>query len=147
MIDPGYVNRAAKDFRLQPGSPCITFPLIPQAAPATVRKKLRRPVRLTVAAASVRPGQRVRLRARIPGSERAAADDAVPKVRRDGQWWRVGTMPLRDDVYTASVRLEQGRPWLSFGQTRIWSGRRMLRLRARVRGVGGSNLAMVRIDP
>ena len=26
VIDPGFINRAAKDFRVQPGSPCITFP-------------------------------------------------------------------------------------------------------------------------
>jgi hypothetical protein len=48
-------------------------------------------------------------------------------------------------VYTASVRLEDRRQWRRFGKARVWSGRRTLRLRASVKGVGMSNLIVVRI--
>ena len=145
VIDPGFVNRAAKDFRVLPGSPCINFPLIPQTAPPKPRKQLRRPVRLSSATSTIWPGERVRLRAQIPSSERDGAARAVLRLRRGGEWWRVATMRGRANVFTASVRLEKRRQWRRFGQARVWSGRRTLRLRASVRGLGISNIVVVRI--
>ena len=145
IVDPGFVNRAAKDFRVLPGSPCINFPLIPQTAQPKTRKTLRRPVRLSSATSTVRPGQRVRLRAQIAESEQGPAVSAVLKLRRGGEWWRVVAMRGRDNVFTANVRLEKRRQWRRFGRARVWSGRRTLRLRASVKGLGVSNIIVVRI--
>ena len=144
VIDPGFVNRPAKDFRVQPGSPCITFPLVPQLATDSARKKLRRPVRLWAINSRVRPGGRVRVRAQISEADQDAAQ-AVLKVRWKGQWLRVGKMALEGNVYAARVRLGKRRAWLRFGQTRFRSSRRTLRLRANVHGLGVSNIIVVRI--
>ena len=146
FIDPGFVNRAAKDFRLVPGSPCINFPLIPAIAPVVARKKLKRPVRLWTARSAVRPGGRIRLRAQIPAdSGHAAPKRALLKLRRDGLWRRVGVMRLGKTTYEANVRLEARRAWRRFGQARVWSGRRTLRLRVSVKGVGVSNIVVLKV--
>ena len=98
IVDPGYLNRAAKDFRLVPWSPCINFPLIPATAPVATRKKLKRPVRLWATRLVVYPGGRVRLRAQIPAdSAQGAPRRALLKMRRDGLWRRVEVMRLEQD--------------------------------------------------
>ena len=146
FTDPGFVNRAAKDFRLVPGSPCINFALIPATAPVTTRKKLKRPVRLWTARSVVRPGRRVRLRAQIPAdSQHASPKRALLKLRRDGLWRRVAVMRLGKTAYEANVLLEDRRAWRRFGNARIWSGRRTLRLRASVKGVGVSNMVVLKV--
>jgi parallel beta-helix repeat protein len=146
VTDPGYVNRAAKDFRLRPGSLCIDFPLVPEAKPDNARKKHKRPVRLWAVSPVVRPGGRVRIRAQIPtDSVEAARRRAVLKVRGNGQWLRVGAMRFRAGTYFANPRLGRGRGWRRLGRTRVWSARRALRLRAHVQDVGASNIVVVRI--
>ena len=37
VTEPGYMNRDGKNFRLRPGSPCVTFTPIPAAPPQPVR--------------------------------------------------------------------------------------------------------------
>jgi parallel beta-helix repeat protein len=146
IVDPGYLNRAAKDFRLLPGSPCVHFPLIPATAPVATRKKLKRPVRLWTARHVVYPGGRVRLRAQIPAdSAKGAPRRALLKMRREGLWRRVEVMRLSKTVYETTVRFGKQRGWRRFGRTRVWSGRRTLRLRASVKGVGISNLVVLRL--
>ena len=146
FTDPGFVNRAAKDFRLLPGSPCINFPLIPATPPVAARKKLKRPVRLWAIRPAVRPGGRVRLRAQIPAdSAHGASKRALLKIRRDGHWRLVGVMRLGGTTYGASVRLAKQRAWRRFGRARVWSGRSTLRLRASVKGVGLSNIIVVKV--
>ena len=146
FTDPGFVNRAVKDFRLLPGSPCINFPLLPATPPVTVRKKPKRPVRLWAIRSAVRPGGRVRLRAQIPTeSAHGVSKRAVLKLRRDGRWRLVGAMRLRNNTYEASIRLAKQRAWRRFGRTRVWSGRRTLRLRASVKGLGLSNIVVVKV--
>ena len=148
ITDPGYVNRAAKDFRLHPGSPCNTFSLIPANDPLAARKKLKRPVQLWALRSLVRPGGRIRLRAKLPLDNAGHAPArALLKVRRDGAWRRVGAMKLKLDrtAYEVALRLGDQKKWRSFGQARVWSGRRTLRLRVSVKGVGLSNNLVVRI--
>ena len=83
---------------------------------------------------------------RYPPTAEHAEAGAVLKVRRGGAWRRVGVMRLgSDNVYDGNVRLEKRRAWRRFGQARVWSGRRTLRLRASVKGVGVSNIIVVRI--
>jgi hypothetical protein len=67
------------------------------------------------------------------------------KIRRNGAWSRVSAMRFADGTYAANVRLGNGRGWRRLGRTRVWSGRRALRLRAYVQGVGVSNLVVVRV--
>ena len=146
ITDPGFVNRPAKDFRLLPGSLCINFPLIPTTQPVAARKRLKRPVRLWTLRSAVQPGGRVHLRASIPAeSAPGAPKRAQLKVRRDGAWRLVGAMPLGKSSYEANVRLGKRRTWRRFGRARVWSGRRALRLRASVKGVGLSNIVVVKV--
>ena len=146
ITDPGYVNRAAKDFRLLPGSPCINFPLIPATQPIAARKKLKRPVRLWAIRAVVQAG-----RPRAPAGsdtsrereERAEAGPAEGAPRRSvaaGGSDAPGRRHLRGERTP-----RQAQAWRRFGQARVWSGRRALRLRASVKGVGLSNMVVVKV--
>jgi hypothetical protein len=95
------------------------------------------------------PGGHVRLRARITSdSVRAAASrEAVLKIRRDGDWYRVGAMLLRNGAYGKIVQLgKRGRrESRRFGSTPVGHGPRTLRLRAFVKGAGYSNIVLVRV--
>ena len=110
VTEPGYVNRAAKDFRLRPDSPCVTFTPAPaQPPPVRVSKKPKRPVRLRASAPALWPGGRVRLRAYLTPAAAPAAgsEQAVLRVHRAGQWRRVGVMALRDGSYALGVELKK----------------------------------------
>ena len=150
VVEPGYVNRAAKDFRLLPTSPCVTFsppPAAPQ--PVQVSKKPKRPVRLRASAPALWLGGRVRLRAYLTPEATPAARpaQAVLKVHRAGQWRRVAVMPLREGSYALSVGLKKTRRKGSrrFGLAPVGAGPRTLRLRAFVPGAGYSNIVRVRL--
>jgi parallel beta-helix repeat protein len=150
VTEPGYVNRAAKDFRLRPDSPCVTFTPAPaQPPPVRVSKKPKRPVRLRASAPALWPGGHVRLRAYLmPAAAPAAgSQQAVLRLYRAGQWRRVGVMTLRDGSYALGLELRKvGRSALPrFGQAPIGRGPRTLRLRAFVRGAGYSNIVLVRV--
>jgi hypothetical protein len=150
VSDPHYANRAAKDFRLPPDSPCATFtPPPPPAPPVKLSKKPKRPVRLRASAPSLWPGGRLRVRAYVTPQAAAAAQSGNPvlKVRRNGEWRRVGVMQARGDGYTLGVRLtdsKRGR-WLRLGRAHFRRGPRTLRLRVFVPGAGYSNIVLVRI--
>ena len=146
VIKPGFVNRAAKDFRLLPGSPCTNFAtgLRPQQA----KKKRPRPVRLRAVTRAVWPGGRLRLRAKVKSaSARASASHkAVLKVRVGKHWRRVATMRLRGVPYIARPQLGKvGRTGRGFGMSRVRRHSGRLSLRAYVPGVGRSNVLRVRI--
>lgn len=150
VTEPGYVNRDSKDFRLLPGSPCVTF-TPSQVAPPPVRvsKKPKRPVRLRASAPALWPGGRVRVRAYLTpeAAHAAGSEQAVLKIHRAGKWRRVGVMPLRDGSYALSVELRKVRRKASrrFGQAHVGRGPRTLRLRAFVGGAGYSNIVRVRV--
>jgi hypothetical protein len=67
------------------------------------------------------------------------------KMRRDGLWRRVEVMRRSKTIYETTVGLGKRTGWRRFGQARVWSGRRTLRLRASVKGVGLSNLVVLRL--
>ena len=146
VTDPGYMSRGNKDFRLRPGSPCLTFAttLRPQAS-----KKGKRPVRLKTSTPVVWPGGNLRLNATVvSASARAAASrSAMLKVHRHGGWKRVGVMRLQGKRYVASLQLGKlGRKAARrFGTAHVARHSRVLRLRAYVRGTGRSNIVRVRI--
>jgi hypothetical protein len=151
VTDPGYVNRPAKDFRLLPDSPCVSFSPLPVTQPPAVdaRKKPRRPVRLRAAAEAVSPGRRLVVRAAIISEAALTAhrDAAVLKVLRRSAWHRAGTMPLRGGRFVAALKLERrGRKRaFGFGRVRVPRGLRTLKLRAYVKGIGYSNIVQVRV--
>ena len=144
--DPGYVNRAAKDYRLLPGSPCLNLSTAPPPQPKKPAKKRKRPLRLHATRRVVRPGGRVRLVGQLwPDSIEGAPRRATLKVSRGGRWLPVATMRLRDSTYTASVSLRKidARNYRRFGAARLPRGARTLRLRAFV-VAGPSNIVVVR---
>ncbi|HZO60953.1 MAG TPA: right-handed parallel beta-helix repeat-containing protein [Solirubrobacterales bacterium] len=147
VIDPGFVNRGGKDFRLKPGSPCLNMAAGLQPKKAKKRKQ-RRPVRLRAATRAVWPGGRLRLRAKVksPSARAAASRKAVLKVRVGRKWRRVAAMRLRGVRYVAKPHLGTigRRAAREFGMTRVRRHGR-LKLRAHVPGVGRSNVLRVRI--
>jgi hypothetical protein len=147
VIDPGYVNRGGKDFRVKPGSPCANFAntLGPQGKK---RKKRVRPVRLRAGTRAVWPGGRLRLRAKVksPAARASASRKAVLKVRVGKRWRRVATMRLRGVRYVAKPHLGKiGRRARGFGMTRVRRHSGRLKLRAYVPGIGRSNVLRVRV--
>ena len=150
VSEPHFANRAAKDFRLLPDSPCVSF-TPPPAPPPPVKlsKKPKRPVRLRASAPSLWPGGHLRLRAYLTPEAAAAAQSGSPvlKVRRKGEWRRVGMMEARGGSYTLGVRLADSKRGRSvrLGLAHFRRGPRTLRLRAFVPGAGYSNLVLVRI--
>jgi hypothetical protein len=147
VTDPGYMNRAAKDFRLKAGSPCLNF--APGLQPSA-RKPARRgrAVRLRSATAAIWPGGHLRLRAKVvsKAARASASKQAVLKVHRGGKWRRVGTMRLRGGRYLYRPQLGQRRGGARrLGRVRVKRRARVLRLRAYVKGAGRSNVVRVRI--
>ena len=108
VTEPGYVNRAAKDFRLRADSPCVNF------AASQSRLPRSRAPGAPCACAATRPrcgrAASLRLRAKVvSGRARAsAAKRAVLKVRRAGGWRKVGTMRLRGARYLYRPQLGGG---------------------------------------
>jgi nitrous oxidase accessory protein NosD len=146
VVDPGYVSRPAKDFRLRPGSPCVTF----ASAIGSRRAKQRtRPVRLRASTAVLWPGGRLRLRAAVksPSARASASRHAVLKLFRGGKWRQVGVMRLRGSRYVEGVELRAPGRGASrrLGSARVKRHAGVLRLRASVPGTGRSNIVRVRI--
>jgi hypothetical protein len=148
VIDPGYVNRAAKDFRLKPGSPCLNFATTLNPQKATKGKRKARAVRLRANTRRVWPGGRVRLRAKIASAaaRASASKHAVLKARVGGKWRRVKVMRLRNGRYIVAPHLGKAgkRAARRFGTARVHR-HKTLKLRAYVPGVGHSNMLRVRI--
>jgi hypothetical protein len=145
VTDPLYANRAAKDYRLVPGSPCLNLSTAPPPQPPKAAKNRKRPLRLRAAAGTVRPGGRVRLLAQLwPDNVGGTPKRARLKISRGGRWLRVATMRLRDSTYSASVSLRkfERRDYRRFGSARLPRGARTLRLRAFV-DAGPSNIVLV----
>jgi hypothetical protein len=148
VADPGFVSRAAKDFRLRAGSPCASLTTILQPAAKPARKRAGRAVRLRSNVAAVWPGGRLRLRATVvsKAARAAAAKQAVLKVRRNGKWRRAGTMRLQGGRYVYRPRLAKvGHASRRLGGLRLKRSARVLRLRAYVKGAGRSNIVRVRV--
>jgi hypothetical protein len=148
VIEPRFVDRGAKDFRLRADSPCLDS--APSLQPAANKAPAKRglAVRLRSATAFVWPGGHLRLRARVVStSARASASKrAILKVKRGGKWRRVGTMRLRAGRYLYRPQLGPRRgAERRFGGLRVKRGARVLRLRAHVKGAGRSNVVRIRI--
>jgi hypothetical protein len=105
-------------------------------------------VSLRSSSASVWPGGRLRLRAKVvsKGARASASKRAILKVKRGGKWRRVGTMRLRAGRYLYRPRLGQRRGAVRrFGGLHVKRAARVLRLRAYVKGAGRSNVVRIRV--
>jgi hypothetical protein len=151
VSEPGYVNRGGKDFRLRSDSPCanLSATLQPATKKPPARRRGTRAVRLRSNTASVWPGGRIRLRAKVVSvaARASAAKRATLKVRRAGKWRKVGTMRLRGGRYTYRPQLGKSRHGgkRRFGGLRVRRSARVLLLRAHVKGAGRSNIVRVRV--
>ena len=148
VIEPRFLDRAGKDFRLRGDSPCLDSAPSLQPAARTAPAKQGLAVKLRSATAVVWPGGHLRLSARVVSkSARASASkQAILKVKRDGGWRRVGTMRLHAGRYLYRPQLGPRRGALRrFGGLRVKRGARVLRLRAHVKGAGRSNVVRIRV--
>ena len=154
VVDPAYISRNAKDFRLKPGNACAAVAPRPTAPGPDVpkpRSSRVRPVLLRASAAAVWPGGRLRMRAIVTSPSKTAppARRAVLRVRLGDRWRRVGLMRARRNDYAATLRLggAERQRFRRLGLTRVPRALRTLRLRAHVPGAGRSNIVAVRLGP
>jgi len=149
VADPHYVNRAAKDFRLAPDSPCAS--VLAGAAPppagsapgagsapsqpcaASRRKRCSRLRLVSLRVRSIGRG-RVLLTGKVAASHRRSARRAAVQLERSKRWRTVAKLRVNRRGRFA-VRLRSGAARASS----------LLRLRAVVRGVGASRTASVRV--
>jgi hypothetical protein len=147
-VEPAYVNAAAKDFRIVPGTPCAPLVVDPGFGPGTTpSKRGTRKVILQSSRRWLRVGGRVTLTGR-----RTAASPAKRvrlQVRRGKRWVRVRTARLKAaGDFRAVLRLGVRRSpvkRLAFGRARLPRRAAALRLRAHVPGLGYSASVRVRI--
>jgi hypothetical protein len=105
--DPGYVNRAAKDFRLRASSPCAGVTGAPAVA-ATASRAGKRRIVVTSSARSARLGGAVVLRGRVEGGTPPRC--ITLKIRRKRKWVRIARSRVgRDGSFSTTLRLKRGR--------------------------------------
>ena len=147
-VEPAYVNAAAKDFRIVPGTVCAPLVIDPGFGVGSApRKRTARKVILQSNRRWVRVGGRLRLSGRRTAS--TAAKRVRLQVRRGKRWVRVRTARLRPaGEFRAVLRLglrHRPAPRLAFGRARLPRRAPALRLRAHIPGLGYSATVRVRI--
>ena len=152
LADPLYVNRAAKDFRLRAGSPCLDLAARNAPQEPDPPHASRRAGVLLQAGTRLQPGRRANLVGRVLGQQRPTR--VAIQVRVGSRWRRVikvrtgadgsfGSRPLlRRRGRAGSSRA--GRR-LSLQRVRLSRGVRELRLRATVFGGASSPTVAIRI--
>ena len=147
-VEPAYVNAAAKDFRIVPGTPCAPLVVDPGggAGPAPGKSTARR-LAMQSSRRWVRIGGRFVLTGSLPAG--TSAKRVRIEVRRGNRWSRVRTVRLRPaGRFRAVLRLRlRRRPTarLVLGRAVLPRNTRTLRLRASLRGTASSTPARVRI--
>ena len=142
-VAPAYVNAAAKDFRIVPGTPCAPLVSDPGVGHtggsgkgrALVMKSSRRTVRvgsrfvLSGTLTGGTPGERVRI-----------------QLRRPGRWARVRSARLRAGArFRVVLRLRARKRKLKLGAASLPRKSRKLRLRAHAAGGAASPVVQLRI--
>jgi hypothetical protein len=148
FADPGYVDRAAKDFRLRSDSGCNAAfgsgtPAARSVPSFSIALDSKRP--------SVRPGGRLSLLGRITGAARVSK--VLLKIRRGHRWQRVtATHAGSDGRFASSPRLRGKRGHrtraphrLALKHVRLSGHTRVLRVRAYVAGAGHSRTLTIRV--
>jgi hypothetical protein len=145
-VEPAYVNAAAKDFRIVPGTPCASLVIDPGSGPkaGNPSKRAARQVVLQSSRRWVRVGGRLTLSGRRTAT--SSAKRVRLQVRRGKRWVRVRTARLRPGGdFKAKLRLRRRTARLAFGSARLPRRAPSLRLRAHIPGLGYSASVRVRI--
>jgi hypothetical protein len=146
-VEPAYVNAAAKDFRIVPGTPCAPLVVDPGAGPPGSRpgKRSGRAVTLKSSRRWVRVGGRFVLSGSVAGTARRVRF----QVRRGKRWIRVrGARVRAGNGFRAALRLRLRRravARLVLARARLPRRARTMRLRAYAPGRGYSASVRVRI--
>ncbi len=146
-VEPAYVNAAAKDFRIVPGTPCAPLVVDPGGGPGGAPgQRTARKLALQSSRRWVRIGGRVVLSGSVSGT---SAEHVRIQVRRKRRWIRVRSARVRaGGEFRAVLRLRlRHRPVarLVLGAARLPQRTAALRLRAHVSGTGSSTAVRVRI--
>jgi hypothetical protein len=148
-VDPQFVNAAAKDFRIVPGTPCAALVADPGVAhTGGGSAKKQRALTLRSNRRSVRVGRRIVLTGRVRAGVSVAAGARVAIDARGKRRWaparRVRIGPHRR--FRVRLRLRGRRlARLALAGARLSPHVRTLRLRARLPGVGRSAIVRVRV--
>ncbi len=148
-VEPAYVNAAAKDFRIVPGTPCA--PLVVDPGGGSPGGGPGKSAARRLALQSSRRWVRVGGRFVLSGSLTAGASNKRVRieVRRGSRWVRVRSARLSAAGKFRSVlrlRLRRRPPArLVLGSARLSRKARALRLRTHIPGVGSSASLRVRI--
>ena len=147
-VEPQYVNAAAKDFRIVPGTPCaplVVDPGVGHTGGSGAGGKRKRALALASNRRSVRVGGRFVLSGKL--AKGATASRIVIEVRRRGRWVPVRRARLRAAgrfrVVLRLRRRSRPTPRLVLGAARLPLGMRTLKLRAQAPRIGRS--AIVRL--
>ena len=149
MADPRYTDRAGKDFRLRPDSPCLN----PSTATAATSAGSTFP-RIVVSSTtpSAPPGGVVVLKGKVEGGRPPSC--VTLKTRRKRRWIRVAKIRVRrNGHFTTRIRLQRGRKTRARSRRRCRShehvgvsrSARALPLSASAPGFRRSNTVRVRI--
>ena len=147
-VEPQYVNAAAKDFRIVPGTPCAPLVVDPGVGGTggSGAGKRRRAVSLAASRRWVRIGGRFVLAGNLAAG--VSARRVVIEVRRRGAWARVRDARLRaGGRFRVVLRLRTRRDpaRLRLGAATLPRGMRTLKLRARAPGAGRSAIVRLRV--
>jgi len=146
-VAPAYVNAAAKDFRIVPGTPCAALVTDPGVGHTGGSGKKGRRLALKSSRRFVRVGGRFVLSGTLAGA--AAGQRVRIQMRRRSRWLRVRAVRVRTGGRFRAVlhlRLRR-RPVarLQLGAARLPRSARRLRLRGTATGAGSSAVVVVRI--
>jgi hypothetical protein len=148
MADPGFVNRAGKDFGLRRDSPCRD--LVNYRAPVD-RPGPAAGIVLDSPHSPLKPGRSMALTGRVTGAKRPR--HVILRTRHGKHWRRIGKARVgRDGRFKTRVRLRKRhahgsrrRGKLVLRKVHLSSATRALSLRASGSGVGSSNTVRVHV--
>jgi parallel beta helix pectate lyase-like protein len=146
-VAPAYVNAAAKDFRIVPGTPCAALVTDPGVGHTGGSRKAGKRLVLKSSRRFVRVGGRFVLSGTLAGA--TTGQRVRIQVRRRSRWLRVRAVRVRaGGRFRAVLRLRLRRQpvvRLQLGVARLPRNARTLRLRATATGAGSSAVVVVRI--
>jgi hypothetical protein len=147
LADPGFVNRAAKNFSLRSDSPCRDLAHLVVPADGGGSQPGGGPtITLTSATGALQPGGAVPLSGQVKGGP--SPSHVTLRVRRGKHWKRVARLRVRSRRFAKRVRLHGRRSRsssLRLSAARLSGATRVLRLQASAPGFGHSNVVLVRV--
>ena len=152
-VDPQFVNAAAKDFRIVPGTPCaalVSDPGVAHTGGGSAKKRGKRALTLRSNRRSVRVGRRILLSGRVrAGITLPARARVAIQARGRGGWNAARKVRIGSNRrFRLAVRLRGRRgARLALARARLSPHVRGLRLRAQLASAGRSKILRVRVRP